>query len=279
MRASVSSCLCRAGETLLAGNEPPGTRSSPTLAHPLNRRAQAQAIERISEEALRDMQTLPIELRPASLDGAGLGPALQDVCAAYRDRLGVTVDRPDGANPIYGGACLPQPRRATGSQHVAARHLSARRRPHDIHNGSVERFGAHRRSRPKPAKDVAEALRVCREHDVPVIARGCDDGRQHPERCARQIAEAMAWDGPVIIGCVVDEHEPPYPAKVKKDQVKKLATALREGTPNRRRIALQMVRDLLDESSFEASPAHVVPRPAGKAAAKLTGKLRGNGQE
>ena len=38
---------------------------------------QARAIERISEEALRDMQTLLAELRPASLDGAGLavGPA------------------------------------------------------------------------------------------------------------------------------------------------------------------------------------------------------------
>jgi len=53
---------------------------------------QAQAIERISEEALRDMQTLLIELRPASLDGAGLAPALQEICAAYHDRLGVTVD-------------------------------------------------------------------------------------------------------------------------------------------------------------------------------------------
>jgi signal transduction histidine kinase len=53
---------------------------------------QAQAIERISEEALRDMQSLLIELRPASLDGAGLGPALHEICAAYQDRLGVTVD-------------------------------------------------------------------------------------------------------------------------------------------------------------------------------------------
>jgi signal transduction histidine kinase len=53
---------------------------------------QAQAIERISEEALRDMQALLIELRPASLDGAGLAPALQEICAAYHDRLGVTVD-------------------------------------------------------------------------------------------------------------------------------------------------------------------------------------------
>ena len=53
---------------------------------------QVRAIERISEEALRDMQTLLIELRPASLDGAGLATALQEICAAYRDRLGVTVD-------------------------------------------------------------------------------------------------------------------------------------------------------------------------------------------
>ena len=52
---------------------------------------QARAIERISEEALRDMQALLTELRPASLDGAGLAPALQEICAAYHDRLGVTV--------------------------------------------------------------------------------------------------------------------------------------------------------------------------------------------
>ena len=53
---------------------------------------QARAIERISEEALRDMQALLVELRPASLDGAGLAPALREVCAAYHERLGVTVD-------------------------------------------------------------------------------------------------------------------------------------------------------------------------------------------
>jgi pyruvate dehydrogenase (quinone)/pyruvate oxidase len=95
-----------------------------------------------------------------------------------------------------------------------------------------------------------------------------------PELCSQQIAGALSWDGPVIVECVVDEHEPPYPAKVKKDQVSKLVSALREGTPNRRRIALQMVRDMLDESSFDASPAHSVPGPVGKAAAKIAGKLR-----
>jgi signal transduction histidine kinase len=53
---------------------------------------QVRAVERISEDALRDMQALLVELRPASLDGAGLAPALQEICAAYHDRLGVTVD-------------------------------------------------------------------------------------------------------------------------------------------------------------------------------------------
>ena len=50
-----------------------------------------------SEDALRDMQALLIELRSADLDGAGLdgtglAPALREICAGYRDRLGVTVD-------------------------------------------------------------------------------------------------------------------------------------------------------------------------------------------
>jgi NarL family two-component system sensor histidine kinase LiaS len=59
-------------------------------ADPGNR--QARTMEQISEEALRDMAALLIELRPAGLDGGGLAPALAEVCAAYRDRLGVTVD-------------------------------------------------------------------------------------------------------------------------------------------------------------------------------------------
>jgi signal transduction histidine kinase len=52
----------------------------------------AQSIERITEEALRDIQALLLELRSASLDEAGLAPALQEICTAYRDRLGVPVD-------------------------------------------------------------------------------------------------------------------------------------------------------------------------------------------
>jgi signal transduction histidine kinase len=38
------------------------------------------------------MQALLTELRPVSLDGAGLASALAEICTAWHDRLGVTVD-------------------------------------------------------------------------------------------------------------------------------------------------------------------------------------------
>lgn len=53
---------------------------------------QLRAIEHISEDALRDLQVLLLELRPTNPYGIGLAPALREICTAYRDRLGVTVD-------------------------------------------------------------------------------------------------------------------------------------------------------------------------------------------
>jgi signal transduction histidine kinase/predicted regulator of Ras-like GTPase activity (Roadblock/LC7/MglB family) len=52
---------------------------------------QAQAVEHIAEEALREMQALLLELRPVSHDGLALAPALERICASYHDRLGVAV--------------------------------------------------------------------------------------------------------------------------------------------------------------------------------------------
>jgi pyruvate dehydrogenase (quinone) len=59
-----------------------------------------------------------------------------------------------------------------------------------------------------------------------------------------------------------------------QQQVTKMAQALREGTPNRNCIALQMVKDLLDESAFEASPGHVIPGRIGEAVSGVAGRLR-----
>jgi signal transduction histidine kinase len=53
---------------------------------------QLQTIDRIAEEAIGEMQALLHELRPDSLDSAALVAALEEVCHAYRDRLGVEVD-------------------------------------------------------------------------------------------------------------------------------------------------------------------------------------------
>ena len=90
---------------------------------------QAQVIERVSEEALRDMQTLLAELHPACLDGAGLTPALRELCANYHDRLGVVVDASldDVAVPAPAGHALlriTQEACANAVRHGAARKLA-----------------------------------------------------------------------------------------------------------------------------------------------------------
>jgi pyruvate dehydrogenase (quinone)/pyruvate oxidase len=111
--------------------------------------------------------------------------------------------------------------------------------------------------------------------DFVKFAEACGARGMHiedPKSCSDKLAQALAWDGPAIIECVVDANEPPMPAKIKTQQAKKLFEALREGTPNRNRIAMQIIKDTLDESSFKAAPtlAHgAVPRPIAGAAAGI----------
>ncbi|HZD67860.1 MAG TPA: thiamine pyrophosphate-dependent enzyme [Actinomycetes bacterium] len=97
---------------------------------------------------------------------------------------------------------------------------------------------------------------------------------EDPASCGEGIARALEWDGPVIVECVVDPHEPPIPSKATSDQVSKLFTALKAGTPNRNQIALQMVKDMLDESSFDASPGGRLPEAAARAARPVVDRLK-----
>jgi pyruvate dehydrogenase (quinone)/pyruvate oxidase len=90
-----------------------------------------------------------------------------------------------------------------------------------------------------------------------------------PKTAGDVVKEALKHQGPAIIECVVDQHEPPMPAKVKKDQAVHMYQALAEGSPNRKTIALTIVGDVLEESGYEASPAHVIPNPVGAAARKI----------
>jgi len=71
---------------LLAG----GLRRALPAGSPLYPRV--EAMERTVSGALHEMQALLLELRPVALREAGLLPALDELCRAYRDRLGIAVE-------------------------------------------------------------------------------------------------------------------------------------------------------------------------------------------
>jgi signal transduction histidine kinase len=53
---------------------------------------QIQTMEQTATGTMNEMEALLLELRPVALADAGLVAALEDLCHAYRERLGVTVD-------------------------------------------------------------------------------------------------------------------------------------------------------------------------------------------
>jgi len=61
---------------------PPGSALQP----------QVETMEQTATGTMHEMQALLLELRPVALEDAGLVPALEELCRAYGDRLGVTVD-------------------------------------------------------------------------------------------------------------------------------------------------------------------------------------------
>jgi pyruvate dehydrogenase (quinone)/pyruvate oxidase len=117
-----------------------------------------------------------------------------------------------------------------------------------------------------------------RDVDFVKIAEGCglkavsiDD----PKRCSSQLEEALAWDGPALIECVTDPHEPPHPPAVTREQATLFAEALARGEEHRKRIALTIGRDMLDEAPLGASPYGLPARIKEKVSARLHGD--GNG--
>jgi signal transduction histidine kinase len=52
---------------------------------------EVETMERTAGNTMREMQTLLLALRPAALDEVGLTTALEGICRAYRERLGVEV--------------------------------------------------------------------------------------------------------------------------------------------------------------------------------------------
>jgi pyruvate dehydrogenase (quinone) len=110
--------------------------------------------------------------------------------------------------------------------------------------------------------------------DFVKVAEGCgvrgvriDD----PARCQDQLADALAEDGPMVVECVTDPHEPPHPPQITREQTKLFAEALARGEEHRRRIALTVGRDMLAEADLSASPYGVPARVRQKVAGMLPG--------
>src|SRR5262245_24593771 len=53
---------------------------------------QVHTMQQTTAQTMHEMQALLLELRPVALQDAGLIPALQELCRAYQERVGVTID-------------------------------------------------------------------------------------------------------------------------------------------------------------------------------------------
>src|SRR5205823_5488360 len=65
--------------------------------------------------------------------------------------------------------------------------------------------------------------------DFVKVAEGCGAHAVHiedPATCGEQLREALAHPGPVVVEAVVDDNEPPLPAKITTEQAKLMYDAL-----------------------------------------------------
>jgi signal transduction histidine kinase len=93
---------------------------------------QGEIMERTAGDTMREMRSLLLALRPVALEEADLPRALEGVCQAYRDRLGIPVRAevdlaglgPDGLPPAVEHAMLRVTQEAVGN---AARHADPAR--------------------------------------------------------------------------------------------------------------------------------------------------------
>ncbi|HEY0072236.1 MAG TPA: thiamine pyrophosphate-dependent enzyme [Chloroflexia bacterium] len=84
--------------------------------------------------------------------------------------------------------------------------------------------------------------------DFAAFARACGGSGftiEDPSECGRVLDEALATQGPVIVEAIVDPFEPPWPAKITLDQATKFARSLIKGEPNREKIALTAISDVV----------------------------------
>ena len=68
-----------------------------------------------------------------------------------------------------------------------------------------------------------------------------------PEECGHIIDQALATPGPVLVEAVVDENEPPMPAKIKPQQAIHFAESMAKGTKDWQKIAATIAKDRIRE--------------------------------
>ncbi|MBV9612116.1 MAG: pyruvate oxidase, partial [Acidobacteriaceae bacterium] len=68
-----------------------------------------------------------------------------------------------------------------------------------------------------------------------------------PAECGHIIDTALSTQGPVLVEAVVDENEPPMPAKVKAQQALHFAESMARGTKDWEKIAATIAKDRIRE--------------------------------
>ena len=68
-----------------------------------------------------------------------------------------------------------------------------------------------------------------------------------PAECGSTMDQFLAAPGPAILQAVVDQLDPPLPAKITADQALHFAESLARGEPNRSKIALTAISDKVRE--------------------------------
>jgi len=86
--------------------------------------------------------------------------------------------------------------------------------------------------------------------DFAAVARACGVTAftiTDPSRCGDQLDEALSTPGPVLIECIVDPFEPPFPPIATEKQAAHLAESLLKGEPDAMKIALTVASDKVRE--------------------------------
>jgi pyruvate dehydrogenase (quinone)/pyruvate oxidase len=84
--------------------------------------------------------------------------------------------------------------------------------------------------------------------DYAKVAEACGARGYHvedPAKLGAAFDAALAWEGPVVVDCVVDPYEPPLPGKISFEQARKFAGALLKGEKDRGKIIGTLLEDMV----------------------------------